>query len=341
MSRLRINMFAEGQDVPGQGVGSAYQEQVKLLRDYAADELEILENERGEADIHHFNTVHPRSYLRLRKSKVPTVMHVHFLPTTLDGSIQLPRFAFAIFKRYVIHYYKRADHLVTVNPIFIPQIEALGIPREKISYIPNYVSRDSFYRLTQPEIQKFKAMLGISEDKFIVLGVGQVQTRKGVLDFVEAAKRLPELEFIWCGGFSFGKITDGYEELQKVVESPPANVRFVGIVPREQMNQFYNVADCMFLPSFNELFPMSILEASNLHLPIVVRDLELYEQILEGTYLAADDLEGFVTALRGLATDPEERKRWVNASANIEQFYSAEHVSQLWIDYYRRIAEEG
>lgn len=48
-----------------------------------------------------------------------------------------------------------------------------------------------------------------------MLGAGQVQTRKGVLDFVDVAKKSPDVQFVWAGGFSFGRITDGYEELKK------------------------------------------------------------------------------------------------------------------------------
>ena len=340
MAKLTINMFAKGEDVPGQGVGSAYKEQVKLLRQFAAGELEITEAARKDGDVNHFNTVHPGSYIRLLRSKAPSVMHVHFLPTTLDGSIRLPRPASAVFKKYVMSFYKRADHLVTVNPIFIQEIAALGIPAGKITYIPNYVSREEFRRLSDDDRAKFRKLLGMDGQQFTILGVGQVQTRKGVLDFVETAKRLPQFEFIWCGGFSFGKITDGYEELKQVVENPPANVRFVGIIPRNQMNQFYNIADCLFLPSYNELFPMSILEASNLHLPILVRDLELYEEILGGNYLSADSPDGFVCRLTDLAEDSTVRIRMTEASRAIETFYSPEHVSKLWIDYYRRIVSE-
>ena len=341
MTKLRINMFAKGEDVPGQGVGSAYKEQVKLLREHATQELEITENAKPDGDVNHFNTVHPGSYFRLLRSKAPTVMHVHFLPTTLDGSIKLPRPAFAIFKRYVMSFYRRADHLVTVNPTFIHQISDLGIASDKISYIPNYVSRADFRTLDSSERVKFRKLMDIDPQDFVVLGVGQVQTRKGVLDFVECAKRLPQYQFVWCGGISFRKITDGYDDLKKIVENPPENVRFVGIIPREQMNQFYNVANCLFLPSYNELFPMSILEASNLHVPIVVRDLELYEDILSGKYLSAHDVEGFVRALESLAEDEATRQKWTDASRAIEEYYSPERVSKLWIDYYRDIAENG
>ena len=98
----------------------------------------------------------------------------------------------------------------------------------------------------------------------------------------------------------FGAITDGYKELKKVVENPPANVKFLGIIPREKMNDMYNVADVLFMPSYNELFPMSILEASNLHKPLLLRNLDLYKDILFGNYVSADDNEGFTKLLKKL-----------------------------------------
>ncbi|STY44477.1 Uncharacterised protein [Listeria grayi] len=53
----------------------------------------------------------------------------------------------------------------------------------------------------------------------MVLGSGQVQHRKGVMDFIETAKQLPDVQFIWAGGFSFGMITSGYEELKKCMKT--------------------------------------------------------------------------------------------------------------------------
>lgn len=338
MEKLRINMCAWGQDVPGQGVGSAYHEQVDLLQKFATDELEVVENSRTTGDVNHFNTVDPLSFIKCWRSKVPTVMHVHFLPDTLEGSIKLPGFISRFFNNYVLRFYKQADHLVVVNPTFIDQLAQYDIDREKITYIPNYVSREDFHPLAAEEFEHLYEEYELDPHKFTAIGVGQVQTRKGVLDFIKVAESLPDHQFIWCGGFSFGKITDGYAELKEVVENPPANVIFTGIIPREQMNLFYNLADCLFMPSFNELFPMAILEASNVHQPILVRDLELYEDILFDHVLTASDVAGFSEALEKLAENPESYAAWSQETAKIEQFYSGDHVSQLWIDYYQSVA---
>jgi 1,2-diacylglycerol-3-alpha-glucose alpha-1,2-galactosyltransferase len=104
-------------------------------------------------------------------------------------------------------------------------------------------------------------------------------TRKGVLDLVETARATLRCS-VWAGGFSFGKITDGYKELKEIVDNPPANVKFTGIVKRDKMNDIFNMSDVLFMPSFNELFPMAILEAVNAHKPVLLRDLDLYVDIL-------------------------------------------------------------
>ena len=103
--------------------------------------------------------------------------------------------------------------------------------------------------LPKEEVLAIREQLGIAPDAFVVLGCGQVQTRKGVLDYIECAKANPDLTFVWAGGFSFGGITDGYDVLKPIVENPPANVKFLGIVPREKMNGIFNAADMLFMPA--------------------------------------------------------------------------------------------
>nr|WP_277620182.1 glycosyltransferase [Listeria cornellensis] len=154
------------------------------------------------------------------------------------------------FYKYVILFYKRMDVLVVVNPSFIPQLVAYGIPEEKIKYIPNFVSANTFYPMATADKMALRKEHGIAPDAFVAIGVGQVQHRKGVLDFIEVAKQLPEMQFIWAGGFSFGKITAGYKELKEIYDNPPANVDFPGIIERADMNAYYNMADVLFFTVF-------------------------------------------------------------------------------------------
>jgi 1,2-diacylglycerol-3-alpha-glucose alpha-1,2-galactosyltransferase len=337
MGKITINMLSKADSVKGQGVGSAYLEQVKLVTEGASDIFDIKVNDKHDADIIHHHTIEPMNYLRMKTSKGINVSYVHFLPETLDGSINLPKPAFDIFKKYVVDFYKSADYLVVVNPIFISALESHGISRQRIKYIPNYVSKADFYKKSAKEKKALRKELNIRPDEFVVLGVGQVQTRKGVLDFVEVAEKLPNVTFLWCGGFSFGNITDGYKELKKVVDNPPKNVKFLGIIPREKMNDMYNVADVLFMPSYNELFPMSILEASNVEVPILLRNLDLYKDILFDNYLIGNDNKDFISKIKSLTEDKKLYEEYSIKSRNISEFYSKENVLKIWRDFYIKI----
>lgn len=39
--------------------------------------------------------------------------------------------------------YNRMEHLVVVNPMFIEDLVVAGIPREKVTYIPNFVNKEN------------------------------------------------------------------------------------------------------------------------------------------------------------------------------------------------------
>lgn len=340
MKKIKINMLSKADSVEGQGVGSAYLEQVGLLKEGASDVFDIVINDKNDADIVHVHSINPNFYFKMKNTKGVSVCYVHFLPHTLDGSIKLPKPIFNIFKKYVIKFYNNADHLVVVNPIFIKDLEKYNIKREKITYIPNYVSKDNFYKKSKKEKDNIRSELGISKDSFVVLGVGQIQTRKGVLDFVSVAKSLPDITFVWCGGFSFGKITDGYDELKHVYENPPSNLKFLGIVPRDKMNDMFNMADLLFMPSYNELFPMAILEAVNIGIPLLLRDLDLYEDILFKKYLSGNNNDEFVLCIKKLSSDLKFYQKYSKLSDEISDYYSKENILKIWIKFYQDILKE-
>lgn len=342
MNKIRINMLSSADKVEGQGVGSAYLELIKLLEEKGKDTFEIqINKEIKNSDIIHSHTVEPKNYIKMKKAKVPTVAYVHFLPDTLDGSIKLPKFAFNIFKKYVIKFYKSADYLVVVNPIFKKDMIKAGLDENKIHYIPNFVSKDEFYKKDDIDKRKIRKEYGLNDKEFVVLGAGQVQTRKGVLDFVEVAKKLPDIKFIWAGGFSFGAITDGHDELQKIMKHPPKNVKFLGIIPRNKMNDLYNASDLLFVPSYNELFPMTILEACSTDTPLLLRDLELYEDILFKKYLKGNNNEEFTKLIEELKNNKDLYKEQVENSKYISKFYSEDNVYKMWEEYYKGLLKEN
>lgn len=329
----RINMLSSADKVKGQGVGSAYEEQVSLVKNNLAYEVVI--NDSIKEDIVHHHTIDLKHYIFSKWFKKSIHLgYVHFLPETLKGSIKLPRLVQKIFERYVIEFYKSMDYLVTVNPYFIDLLEQYNIPKEKVYYIPNFVSEQEFYPVKVNKKLEIRKEYNIPSKSFVVLGVGQVQTRKGVLDFIEVAKENPDISFVWAGGFSFGAITDGYKTLKETTENPPKNVTFTGIIDRSKMNELYNMSDMLFMPSYNELFPMSILEAMSVGKPILLRDLDIYKGILEGYYCYGDKNKDFSDIILKLSKDNLYYQQQKNAAISGSHFYSRTHVLKQWENLY-------
>ncbi|MCL2742143.1 MAG: glycosyltransferase, partial [Oscillospiraceae bacterium] len=261
--RTSINMLSKAHKVKAQGVGSVYEEHAALMRESLPDRFELHEGKASCMDIMHYHTINLRYYLFLTFAKMRgrAVGMVHFLPETVKGSVRLPGPVGPIFYRYMVSFYKRMHHLVTVSPAFTERLCELGVRRDRITYIPNHVSDKGFHEMDPEGKARERRAFGIGEGAFVVLSVGQVQTRKGVADFIEIARSMPDCAFVWAGGFSFGAMTEGYRELKAHMEDPPPNVTFTGIIPRERMNGLYNAADVFMLPSYGELFPMCVMEA--------------------------------------------------------------------------------
>jgi len=332
--KIKIRVFSKATTVPGQGVGAAYIEQLNLIQQ--SKRLVVLQPNEPRPDLVHIHTINFRYWLAMLFIKIPRVVYVHFLPSTLSSSIKLPRLFFGILKWYVKVFYKTASHLVVVNPIFIDPLMKMGIKKERIVFIPNYVDESKFAtKVSNTSIRKqwqFK--------RFTVLGVGQVQHRKGVLDFIEVAKKLPAVDFVWAGGFSFKAMTAGYEELKKVMDNPPSNVRFLGIVPREKMNELYHGCDLFFLPSFDELMPMSVLEAAVCDKPILLRDLELYQPVFFKHYLSAHDVDGFVKMIKQLSENKEMYQQSLDHPRWLKNYYRKEAILKQWEDFYQEVVNQ-
>ncbi len=335
---ITINIKSEADTVKGQGVLSSHDEQLQLVRSTLSDTFEFYDNTNKVCDITHFQTVNFTYLLRffIYKRKGRTVAHVHFLPETLDKSLNLPWIARKVFYWYLIRFYRSADYLVTVNPYFINAIGRYGIDSAHVRYIPNFVSSDNFHPMAESK-DELRRMFSLPESKFTVLCVGQLQERKGVVDFVETARRMPDVEFVWAGDFSFGVISSGYSCIKELVASHPPNVHFLGLVEHERMNSLYNLSDVMFLPSYDELFPMTVLESMSCHIPVLLRDLPEYKSVLFDFYLKGSDIPDFVGQLGKLKNDYTYMEKASSMSEEGAKYYSSKRISDEWRKFYLEV----
>ena len=120
-------MLSSADKVAGQGVGSAYLELIKLLREDGKDYFDVYINKGTKFDILHAHTVDPINYIKLKMTKGKKVVYVHFLPTTLDGSIKLPK----LFSLFIFEFPKNPVRKRLDTEVHLVPLRHLSEPRER------------------------------------------------------------------------------------------------------------------------------------------------------------------------------------------------------------------
>ena len=72
--------------------------------------------------------------------------------------------------------------------------------------------------------------LPIKKDEKVIIGIGLYIERKGIVDFVELAKRLPEYKFIW---FGYSPVAAATKPVRDAVNTKLDNLTFAGYVERD------------------------------------------------------------------------------------------------------------
>lgn len=338
MGKISVNMLSVASIVKGHGVETAYNELINLLEKYGKNDLNIVKNKGEDYDVLHLHTVDPVGYLKQRVTKSTTLTSVHFLPDTLNGALKIPRVFSNIYAWWVKKIYLDSDYLVVVNPNYVDEISKLGVDKSKIFYIPNVVSNDSFYVISEKDKDRFRKKYGYKKDDFIVVSVGQLHKGKGVLDFIKIAKENPDIKFLWVGGFNFGNVMEGYDEIKKVYDNPPKNLRFTGIVDRKEVNILCNISDVFFLPSYYESFALVALEASHTEKPIILRKLDTYKNIYYDNVLYGKNNAEFVKYIRMLKEDKKFYNNAVKMTKKINKMYTEKEIYKKWLKLYKTIS---
>ena len=84
---------------------------------------------------------------------------------------------------------------------------------------------------------------------------------------------------------------------------------------------------------------MSILEAASCGAPIMLRDLDLYKNILEGKYLCGKNFEEMNKVIKDISKNPEKLKEFKAKSKEISDYYSEDRLLKIWIDFYQEQAK--
>lgn len=333
MSKLRIAQISESEfTIQGHGVHTAYRELTAALK--KRDDVEVYVNKDApdDVDVTHIHTVGTYALKHLLKSGSKKVVSAHVVPDSFVGSLIGAKMWLPYAKWYLRWFYNRADLLFAVSDETKRELTELGVTKP-IEIVYNQVDT-ARYATTAADKAEARERLGIKPDDWVVVGAGQVQPRKCVHDFVDAARKMPDTKFIWVGGMPFGRFAAEYGDMQRMMDSAPVNVTFTGIVDMVDVKQYYQAADVFWLPSKQETFGLVVIEAAAAGLPIMLRDIPDYAETF-----AADALlvapGGEVETLRRLRTNEKFYTSTKKHAANIAKRFDSKTIVERVVKLYR------
>ena len=222
--------------------------------------------------------------------------------------------------------------MIAVAPHVKTELQNIHVS-SKIHVLCNSVNRSKFSPNDEFKL-KFRKKYNIDQNAFVALCVGQIQPRKGIYDFIEAARQTPNITYVWVGGTPFKGLTADYKKLQSVVNDAPSNIVFTGIIDFNDMPAHYAMADVFFMPSYQENFAFATIEASSVRLPLVLRDNVEYPDSLFTHYLKGKTSQDFADIIHKLSSDSDYLSHWQQESETLASKYSLKSYMKQLKDIY-------
>ena len=177
-----------------------------------------------------------------------------------------------LYKKWLVYLYNTADVIVTPTPYSKSLLESYNLDKD-IYAISNGVDLEQF-NPTEEQIDEFNKRFNIASDDKIVISVGWLFERKGFDTFVEVAREMPHVKFLWFGDV---KLSNPTAKIKKLLKELPDNVILPGYVSGDIIKGAYGRANVFFFPSREETEGIVVLEALACKTQILLRDIPAFD----------------------------------------------------------------
>jgi len=226
---------------------------------------------------------------------------------------------------------KRADRYIAVSQVVKRKYVARGYAENKIDIIPNFIEEQT--RLSNSRVANKRAI-------FNILYVGQLRRIKGVDILVQAFSKLakgnPDVQLTIVGGGPQSEALEVLVGRLKIDEQ----VFFTGEVPHESIGQYYQAADVFVHPAiWAEPFGLTILEAMQFHLPLIVSNAGAPPEIVEdaGLVFEKGNVNDLAQKLELVYKDEKLRQKLSLNCSKVLQNYDRDKIIDRTETFYQQV----
>lgn len=222
--------------------------------------------------------------------------------------------------------YNRCDKFIALSVEWKENLSEI-VPIEKIAVVSNYS------QLNYEAFQERKSRKTNNR----VLFLGELGERKGCFDIPKVVKqvvqKVPNVKFVLAGD---GSNADKLAIRQLIYkEGVEKNVILLGWIRGDEKDQQLKDADLLFLPSYNEGMPMSVLDAMGYGLPVVSTNVGGIPKIvvngLNGYCCNPGDIEAFSNDIISILKSERLQSKYSEESYQIvmKKYSLASHIEKI------------
>jgi glycosyltransferase involved in cell wall biosynthesis len=271
-------------------------------------------------------TIKPNVYGSLAASllRIPVVNNVCGLGTVFLKDDMLSSFAMFLYKIS----FKFPKKVFFQNPDDLKLfLDKKLVPAKSVDLIPG----------SGIDLSRFQPMEFQRNQKFTFLLISRLITDKGVLEYIEAVKKLRS-EGLDARFQILGAIDPEHKRgIQREVVQEWINagtIEYLGTT--KDVRHFINLADCIVLPSYREGTPRTLLEAASSSKPIVATNVPGCTQVVEdhvnGLLCTLKDADDLAAKMRDMANYDNETLKAMGTNGRRKM--EAEYDESIVIDKY-------
>lgn len=222
-------------------------------------------------------------------------------------------------------YTKKIDYVLPPSKFYMDKLIKDGIPKNKISYIHNFIDVESFNIKT--------------DDKGYALYFGRFSREKGIINLISAFTKL-EKGVLYIAG-------DGPErdEVKKVIENNKLEkrVKLLGFLNKKEMKEVIRNCKFVVVPSiWYENCPYSIIETLCIGKPVIGADIggipELVKDNENGFTYKYDDIDELSSKMKVLFDDEKIVKEFSENAKEIAKIqFSKENYYKKLMKIYNKV----
>jgi glycosyltransferase involved in cell wall biosynthesis len=300
-----------------------------------------------------------REAARLAGALRPDVVHCHDLDTLPVGwtikrrhrcalvydaheaypalmSLQLPALmvrGLAVLERWLL---RRSDATITASTVLRDQWRRLGV--DPVVAVGNYADLAPFAALDETTVGRVRAALGVPPEQLLVGYVGGFTADRSLRPMLEAALRLPEIQFhLWGDG--------PQRSLVESMAAKAGNVRYHGWLPAAEVPAHVCALDVVYYgvrldyPGAVYLAPNALGLAMAAGRPIIAPGAGDVARVVGetecGVLMTESTPDAVLAAVRRLSSGDERRRLGANGQRAARERYNAAAAVQPLIELYR------